>query len=156
MSEPGPEIRAVQPSMKAWLISVACMLVPTFWWTARWMVERWEQTNSYYSHGWLIPLVSAFLLYRMRQRIVACPRRPCALGLLLLVPSVLIHLLAVAWQVGFLSGFALLGVLAGITLTLFGPAMLRTVWFPIVFLLFMVPVPVVCQRKVKMSSFVPS
>jgi len=151
LNQAGSEIRAVKPSMKAWCISVACTLIPTFWWTAHWMVERWEQTNSYYSHGWLIPLVSAFLLYRMRRRIAACPRRPCAWGLWLLVPSILMHLLGVAWQVGFVSGFALLGVLAGITLTLFGPAMLRTVWFPIAFLLFMVPVPVVLIEKISFN-----
>ncbi len=65
----------------------------------------------------------------------------------MLVPALLVHLLASAWQVGFLSGFALLGTLAGLVLTLLGPQMLRVVAFPLIFLVFMVPVPSVLIEK---------
>lgn len=124
-------------------LAVVLLLVATFWWTGRWMVTRWEQPNSYYSHGWLIPVVSFALIYFGRKRIAAAPVRPCWWGMLILAPSVLIHLVATAWQVGFLSGFSLLGVLAGLVLTLFGKEVVRWSLFPIAFLAFMVPLPVV-------------
>ena len=128
-----------------------CLLGAMFWWTGRWLAVRWEQTGGYYSHGWLIPPVSAFFLYRSRKRLAACRRRPCPWGMLLLLPSILLHVVATAWQVGFLSGFALLGVMGGLTLTLFGGEVFRVVLFPIVFLLFMVPLPEVLIDKISFN-----
>ncbi|MFO8006907.1 MAG: EpsI family protein, partial [Candidatus Brocadiia bacterium] len=130
------------------LIGAALLLVGiAFWWTFRWMMIRWDQAGGYYSHGWLVLPISAYLLYRRRKRIAACPVRACPWGLAVLVPALLVHVVASAWQVGFLSGFALLGALAGVVLTLLGPQMLRVVAFPLIFLLFMVPVPSVLIEK---------
>lgn len=146
VSDRSPEVRRTATLLFG--PAVLVLMVATFWWTARWMVIRWEQPNSYYSHGWLIPPISAVLLYLRRKRISACPVRPCRWGLLLLVPSILLHLLATAWQVGFLSGFALLGFVAGLVLTLFGTQMLGITLFPLAFLAFMIPVPEVLIETV--------
>jgi len=145
MSEERPVARGLPAQGRAVLLVavLACLLGVMFWRTGHWMVVRWEQPNSYYGHGWLIPPVAAFLLYRRREEIAACARRPCAAGLLLLVPAVLVHLVGTALQLGFVTGFALLGVLGGLALTLGGPALLRLTAFPILFLAFMVPVPAV-------------
>jgi len=121
--------------------AIVLLLGTAFWWTFQWMVVRWDRPGSYYTHGWLVGPISLGLLYLRRRELAATPLRTCLWGLLVLVPSLLLHLLATAWQVGFLSGFALLGALAGLVLTLLGPAMLRKCLFPIAFLAFMVPLP---------------
>lgn len=131
-------------------VLIALLLAALFWWTFSWMVFRWDQAGSYYSHGWLILPVSVYLLYRRRSELAACPRQFCARGLYLLVPSLLLQFVATALQVGFLSGFALVGVLAGLVLTLLGRRFLRLTWFPILFLLFMVPIP---DEFIKILSF---
>jgi EpsI family protein len=112
-----------------------------FWWTGRWMIARFNHEGGYYSHGWLVPLVVGFLLWRKREALAACPKRAYLPGLFLLVPSLLAQFLATLLQVGFLSGLALLGVVAGLVLTLMGPQFLRLVLFPVAFLAFMVPIP---------------
>ncbi len=121
--------------------AIVLLLGTAFWWTFEWMVIRWDRPGSYYTHGWLVGPISLGLLYLRRRELAATPLRTCLWGLLVLVPSLLLHLLATAWQVGFFSGFALLGALAGLILTLLGPAMLRKCLFPIAFLAFMVPLP---------------
>lgn len=121
--------------------ALTCLLAASFWWTGRWMVTRWEQPGSYYSHGWLIPPIALGLLYVRRKRLAAIPCSPFAPGVLILAASLLVHLVATAWRVGFLSGFALLGVVSGLVLTLCGTEAFRTALFPIAFLAFMVPVP---------------
>jgi len=121
-----------------------------FWWTAQWMVIRWEESTGYYSHGWLVPLISGGLVCLKWKRIAACRRRPCRWGVVLVVASILLHLLATAWRVGFLSGFSLLGLLAGLVLSLFGTEVLRATAFPIAFLAFMIPLP---AEIVEMISF---
>jgi len=151
LSEAIPQVRspgAPKALARAALIAVACMLGLSFWWTALWMVARWRQPGGYYGHGWLVLLVGAVLIFLKRKRILACTPSPSGWGMVLLVPSLLLHLVATSWHVGFLSGFALLGVLSGLVLGLLGKEVLRLTLFPIVFLAFMVPVPAVLIEKV--------
>jgi len=145
--------RAAPSRQVKWLaLGLIALLVGTgFWWTFRWMVIRWDQANSYYSHGWLVPFITAYLIWRQREKLADCPVRPSVWGLGVLLPSLLVHMLSSAWQVGFLSGFALLGVLAALVLSLWGWAALRVLAFPILFLGFMVPVPVLLVENVSFA-----
>jgi len=121
-----------------------------FWWTGGWMIARFQHPGGYYSHGWLVPFVVGYLLWRKRKALAACPRRAYLPGLFLLIPALLTQLLATLLQVGFLSGLALLGVLAGLVLTLMGPQFFRLALFPIAFLAFMAPAP---ELVIDMISF---
>jgi len=128
-----------------------CLLAASSWWTVRWMMLRWDAPGGYFSHGWLILPVSAFLVIRNRERIASCPLRASTSGLLILIPSIFAHLLASSWHIGFLSGVALIGLVAGTVMTLFGAEMLRLNLFPILFLLFMVPLPELIVEKVSFA-----
>jgi EpsI family protein len=94
--------------------------------------------------------VSGVLIYYRRKRLAACRLRPSVWGVVLLGCSLAVHLLGTAWYVGFLSGFAFVGALAGLVLALFGWEMLRLTLFPIAFLVFMIPLP---EAMVEMVSF---
>ena len=115
-------------------VILLALLAAMFWWTGRWMIIRFNHEGGYYSHGWLVPFVVGFLLWRKREALAACPRRAYLPGLFLLVPALLTQLAATLLQVGFLSGLALLGVIAGLVLTLLGPQFFRLTLFPIAFL----------------------
>jgi len=135
------------------VVALACLLGICFFGMFRWMVVRWDQPNSYYSHGWLIPPISAVLLYLKRRQIAESCRhpRPCPWGLAIALPCLLLHLLGAAWRVHFFSGFAMLGVLVGLLLTLYGWEMVRLTLFPIAFLAFMVPLPEVLIEKISFN-----
>ncbi len=124
----------------AGVIALALLAV-MFWWTGHWMIARFNHEGGYYSHGWLVPFVVAFLLWRKREALAACPRRAYLPGLFLLVPALLTQMLATLLQVGFLSGLALLGTIAGLVLTFLGPQFFRLALFPIAFIAFMIPIP---------------
>ena len=124
------------------------LVVISYLWTFRWMLARWDQPNSYYSHGWLIPPISAVLLFLRRKQLASCPIRPCRWGMAVVLPCLVVHLLGTAWRVGFISGFALLGLLVGLVITVYGWPMMRLTLFPIAFLAFMVPLPEVLIEKV--------
>src|SRR3989338_8409884 len=112
-----------------------------FWPVFMWMAERFNTHDSFYSHGWLVPVASAWLIWQRRERLARCPRRATFWGLALLVPSLAIHTLAPWWGLHFVAGFALLGALWGLVWTLWGFSALWTLRFPMLFLLFMVPLP---------------
>ena len=69
--------------------------------------------------------------------------KPDSLGWLFLIPGIVVHLISALWRIYFTSGFSLIFVLAGMALLFFGRAFLRQILFPLLFLLFMIPLPLV-------------
>ena len=122
-------------------VCVIAAFARVFWPTWIWMAERFSTPDSFYSHGWLIPIASACLIWQRRMRLNPAAIRPSFWGLILLLPSLIVHTIAIWWHVGFVSGFAMLGVIWGLVWTLWGWSNIRALRFPMLFLLFMVPLP---------------
>lgn len=103
--------------------------------------ENVSREDSYYSHAILVPFVSGFFAWRARKDLAQLPQRtsPWGYAVLLFACAMILG--------GDLLGIQMLGVaatvplLAGLILIFLGPAHLRRLWFPLVFLLFMVPLP---------------
>ena len=112
-----------------------------FWPTFVWMAERFDRSDSFYSHGWLIPPASAWLIWQRRAFLKSLRLQASFSGLFLLVPSVIIHVMATWLRLHFVSGFAMLGTVWGLVWTLWGWTALWALRFPLLFLLFMVPLP---------------
>lgn len=125
----------------ALLAAFVGMGVLAFWPTLAWMAERFEAHDSFYSHGWLIPLASGWLVWQRRVGLARLPQRASAQGLWLLVPVLAVHVLATRFDVHVVSGLALWATLWGLVWICWGLGVLKAVWFPLAFLLFMIPLP---------------
>lgn len=119
------------------LLLTVITYIPTFFW----MVDRWTRRDTYYSHGFLIPLVSIFIVWLKRERLKHIKITPSNLGWLFFISGILIHLVSTVWQVSFSSAFSLIFVLIGLVLILLGPEFLKEIGFAIGFLVFMIPLP---------------
>lgn len=131
---------AVRLEWGAWIAFLALLILnylPTF----RWMIERWDEPESYMSHGWLILPTSAWLLWRDRARIMASAGPGAASGAFVMAASLLFHLVAGLADVSSISGLTLIPLLLGFIALRFGWGTVRAAWFPVCFLLFMVPPP---------------
>ena len=104
-----------------------------------WMWERWMK-SEYYGHGVLVLPIAGYLVWRRREALAALPKAADGLGLVLVVVGLMLHLLAAQVTVNFLSGFALLPILLGLALWLWGRRVALALLFPIAYLAFMVPV----------------
>lgn len=124
-----------------WVLSFTAVFLVLFWPTFRWMAERFEAHDSFYSHGWLIPLATAWLIWKKRSALKQLHPSMSFWGLILMIPSVLIHILASWWDVYFISGFAMVATIWGIVWTFWGWQTLWVLRIPLLFLLFMVPLP---------------
>jgi len=113
-----------------------------------WMYVRWTARDTYYSHGFLVPFICAFLVWHKRKILAKIPLTKDPLGWALFGVGLFIHGLCTIWNVGFLSGFSLLLVLPGMVLLFGGRNWLRQLMFPIMFLAFMVPLPEVVIANV--------
>ena len=118
-----------------------------YWPTAVWMWDRWWAADSYYSHGLLVPLVSGVLAYRSRERLGTLTWSGSSWGLVLLAVGALMQLVSAFARIHFLSGYSLLPLLAGLVLYVGERRVLGELLFPIVFLFFMVPMPLVLIHK---------
>lgn len=112
-----------------------------FWPTFRWMAHRFDAADSFYSHGWLVPLASAWLVWHGRERLRSLAPRASYAGLALLIPAAAVHVLATWWSINVVSGFAMVAAVWGLVWTLWGRQAVWALRFPLLFLLFMVPLP---------------
>lgn len=108
-----------------------------------WMWERWFEQKSYYSHGILIPFVSLALVFFKRDKLSAMPRVSSVWGLRLFVVAILLYWVAAILHFYFIAGFSLLVLMAAIILHFYGVAALGEVSFPLFFLIFMIPLPLI-------------
>ncbi|MBM3254108.1 MAG: exosortase/archaeosortase family protein [Candidatus Omnitrophica bacterium] len=123
------------------LAIIIALLLLIYWPTFVWMNARFLEVDSYYSHGFLIPFVFSFLIWKKRKELKKAKIVPLNIGLLLIIPALFIHLAAYRWGVNFISGFSFIITLFGLSLYLFGREMTQKMTFPFCFLVFMVPLP---------------
>lgn len=112
---------------------------PTIWW----MIDRWNSKDSYYSHGFLVPFVSLYLLWIKRDKLAKIKPEPAAFGLWIFIAGLLIHVFSALFRVYFTSAFSSILVICGLVLYFSGKKMLRETIFAILFLLFMMPLPLI-------------
>lgn len=129
-------------------ITLTALLIVIYYPVVIWMHERFRAAETYYSHGLLIPLVSAGLVFRKVLSLKSISLRGSAHGLWLIAGGLLIHLICTIVQVYFISGFTVILVIYGACLYLFGPRLVRIISFPILFLVFMVPLPLVALNTI--------
>lgn len=122
------------------VLSAACFIY-AFHQTFLWLYERYTNPDSHYSHGFLIPLISGYLIWRKRDELKNVPAASSKIGLVLIVLALLIHIGSVWTHIFFTSGFSILLLFIGITLYLFGLEFTKKISFPLGFLIFMFPLP---------------
>lgn len=143
------------PCMLYPLIAAAAVL--TFYPMARWMLGRFTEEGSYYSHGFLVPLLVVWLIRRKRPALAALPVAPATAGLVLATAGLAGYIVCgVLFGIGFLGGLSFLLTVIGFCWYLFGAGITRAVLAPLLFLLFMIPVPqvllIAVAFKLKMLS----
>jgi len=109
----------------------------------RWLYGRYVSEDSYYSHGFLIPLVSLFIVWRNRDRFKRSSTEEdfSSLGLVIFIAGAGFHLVGKVLYIYSLSGFSILFLALGMAIFIFGKQNSRVLLFPIVYLVFMFPLP---------------
>ncbi len=101
-----------------------------------------------YSHGFLVPLFSGFLVWQHRGTLKRIPRHGSWLGLVVLSGGIGSLVLGDIGAEEFLTRSSFIGILAGLILFHLGPPMLRALLFPLGFLFFMIPLPAIVFNAV--------
>ncbi|HRF63573.1 MAG TPA: exosortase [Candidatus Competibacter sp.] len=111
------------------------------------LVQDWA-TDDNYSHGFLIVPISLYLAWERRDRLLRAPLAPSSLGLIVLVGGIVLLVAGVLGAELFVTRIALLAVLTGGILYIFGWIHLRLLAFPLALLLLMIPIPAIIFNQV--------
>jgi len=104
------------------------------------LVVRWTRQEEY-SHGFLIPIITAWLLWTRREALVASIGRPAWSGLLLVLLAIVMHIVGELSAIFVLPQVGFIIALFGIILAFGGYSLLKVTFAPIIFLLFAIPLP---------------
>lgn len=118
---------------------IGLLYIPTF----AWMIDRFNEVGSNYSHGLLIPFVIAYIVWRKRRDLRSIKTDPTNWGLVILIAGILLHLTSLRLSIEFISSFSLLITVSGAILYMFGWQYLKALQFPLFLYLFMSPLPTV-------------
>ena len=105
-----------------------------------WLLKEWSAMPDY-SHGFLIPLVSIYFLWKKREELKKTPISPSAIGFLYVCAGLILYMLARMGFQFFLQAFSMLIVLFGLVYAQAGLALAKKTAFSIAYLIFMIPLP---------------
>jgi exosortase len=128
------------PASIAWtlttVICAALLYAPTW----RWLVVRWWYDPNY-SHAFLVLPVALVLAWQQHTELRQSPQLPGWPGLLALGLAVAAHLAALSYGNYLVSAMTIPLAVAGLLWVLHGLPLLRRLWFPVLFLVWLVPFP---------------
>ncbi|RJP77244.1 MAG: exosortase/archaeosortase family protein [Desulfobacteraceae bacterium] len=111
------------------------------------MISIWLSDDNY-SHGFFIPVVSAYLIWNNYQNLTKAKFAPANSGLLLLCGSLLFYILANIGAELFSMRFSMIMVLLSTSVFVFGWFLTREIFLPVLYLLFMMPFPAIIWDKI--------
>jgi exosortase len=132
------------------LWQVGCLAVLSIWlyWpTLVHLVGQWWGDPNF-SHGFFVPLFSAFAIWQERDRLARIALQPSWAGLIVLLAGLGMLVVGRLGAELFLDRASLLLVLAGVVILFLGWNLFRAVLFPWAFLLLMIPIPTIVFNRI--------
>ncbi len=111
------------------------------------LVQQWWSDPNF-SHGFFVPAFAAYVVWQDRSRLAAIRLDPSNWGLVVILLSLCTLILGVFGAELFFSRVSLLMLVTGMILFFLGWEFLRTVLFPLFFLVLMVPIPAIIFSQI--------
>ncbi|MEM8800089.1 MAG: exosortase A [Pseudomonadota bacterium] len=121
----------------SWFV-VAIAAVALMWQTVETMVLTWWNSATF-NHILLIPFIVGWLVWQRKDALKAAEVKPWLPALLILVGAVMLWLLGRFADAMVVQHFAFVFLLQGLTISIFGIAVSRVLFFPLCYMIFLVP-----------------
>ena len=131
-----------------WQIATLGALALWLYWSTlgHLLAQWWHDPN--FSHGFLVPLFSAFVIWQQRGELAQLAPRPSWSGLPIVALGICVLIVGQMGAELFLSRFSLLIVLAGLIPLLLGWIYFRALLFPWALLVLMIPIPAILFNQI--------
>jgi exosortase len=144
-ARPGAGFPAV---VSLWQITILAVL--SLWLygpTLSHLVAQWWRDPNF-SHGFFVPLFSAFVIWQERGRLAQLPLQPSWSGLGIMIVALMTLVVGQMGAELFLARFSMLLLLAGLIVLFLGWTFLRALLFPLAFLVLMIPIPSIVFNQI--------
>jgi exosortase len=138
---------AVTPTWRTQLLILAVLALVLYAPIMKDLVSDWWNDPDY-THGFLVPVVVAFVLWAQRRRLAAVAVKPALIGLPIMIASVALLVGGKLAADYFTSRVSLCILLVGMVVYLAGWRMLRALTFPLSYLTLMIPLPGIIYNQV--------
>jgi len=126
---------------------VICLLVAIIYVDVfRELISEW-MNNPDYSHGFFIPFMAIYMIWNKRNETRVIDETPSLWGLPVLFLGIAQFMAGKIGAEHFIQGASMIFVILGITLVLWGRRTALIVLIPIVYLIFMIPLPAIIWNK---------
>jgi exosortase len=139
-----------RPISKTTLIKIALLILVLGFLYGKVLIELvgvWFQDDNY-SHGFLIPILSGYLVWIRWDRLRQIPEQTCRWGWLIFIGGLLTLTAGIIGAEYFLTRFSLLLVISGILLVCWGWKAFHELFFPLAVLLLMIPIPAIIFNQI--------
>jgi exosortase len=130
-----------------WLLAIVLVLGALYAGIVPPLVRQWAADDDY-THGFLIVPLALYFVWERREALKRFPPAPNVAGAGLLAGGLLMLIVGSVGAELFLQRSSLVVVLAGLVWLILGTAFLRELTFPLVFLVFMIPLPAIVMNAV--------
>ena len=111
------------------------------------LIYDWTNDPDF-SHGFLIPFISLYLVWQLAEELERLPVAPRNFGILVIIDELVLLIIGNLAAEYFTQRVSFLIIVSGIILFLLGRQHLKLLAFPIVFLIFMIPIPSILLLKI--------
>ena len=111
------------------------------------LIQDWAE-NSNYSHGFLIPFISIYMIWHKRSQLIEFPLKPSAVGLLVIIFGMIVFIIGNVAAELFTMRIAIVITIVGLCTYFLGIRVTIAIAVPLSYLLFMVPLPAIIWNKI--------
>ena len=122
------------------VLSIVAALTVIYWDLLSSLPRLWTGEDGYYTHGFLVPLITGYLIYRLYPRLNQLPIAPSGWALIILLPMLWVAYVARMAQMQSVYSVSFVLVLIASVWFLFGVRWAVALAAPILYLLFALPI----------------
>ena len=115
-------------------------LVLVFWPAVQFSVSMFSDPHEDLSHGWLVPLVSGYVIWQIRAQLRAAVTVPDKRGLFVLLICLLLFWLGCRGEQARLMQLGMIGCVLALPFTYWGAGVARLLIFPTAYVVFIIPI----------------
>lgn len=111
------------------------------------MAINWMSDDNF-SHGFLIPVISGFMIWKQRNKLVNTKMNPASWGILIVFIAMAMHIVGGISAEVFTMRTSMIVCICGTIIFLFGVQFFTDVMIPIMYLIFMIPIPKIIWNQI--------
>jgi len=111
------------------------------------MIKNWVRDDNF-SHGFLIPVVGAFMIWQKRDLLTQQKINPSTWGIIIILAAMLMNIVGAISAEMFTMRTSLIVCITGTVVYLFGFRTFLIISIPVIYLFFMIPIPKVIWNQI--------